>query len=426
MKSGIKQINTKSINTKSINIKLIQFELRKCLFNKRSIAVIAVLFIVYIAGGLGASVASFGGTEGYKAYSELVDTAAGPYNAEQAAVSEEAYEAALSVYGNADYLARLSLQNPELRFHLAYKEYAASVDAYWNGPADGQDLDNITGIYPLQKKIVELENENTKGASGTYDYKRYSARLETELAAGEPEFRNTALWDSFLSNCSSMVTIMLLFFPIGFLVAPVFTNEQTTGMDNIILSSKNGQRSTVLAKIGAVAVTCILMSVLYFTGTFIGTFLPFGIFAGAVLPGGLPVRTLVSMANAQITMSIGAFAALTLLWLIFATIVFAVILTLVSGKCKRQAAVFAIGILILLANIIINSLGTSVSDALDIVLKFGFMNTVGAITVFGGITTFNVFGLVADYSTMTIIVMGITALAAAVGVELSQKRRTVA
>jgi ABC-type transport system involved in multi-copper enzyme maturation permease subunit len=402
-------------------MKLLQFELRKCLFNRRSVAVIAVLFAVYIAGGFGASVASFGGAAGYKAYSELATAAAGPYNAEQAAVSEAAYNAALAVYGNADYLARLSLTNPELRFHLAYNEYAASVSAYWNGPEDGQDLSNIMGVYPLQKKIGELESENPTGAAGTYDHKRYSARLETELAAGEPEFQNTALWDSFLSNCSGMVAFILLFFPIAFLTAPVFTNERTTGMDNIILSSKNGQGKTILAKISAAAVTCALLSILYFAGTFIGTFLPFGAFAGF----DLPVRTLVSLSGAQITMSIGAFAVLTLFWLVFATIVFAVILTLVSSVCSRQAAVFAIGILILLANLMIKALGTAVTDALDIVIQFGFLNTAGAATVFGGNSTFNVFGHVVPYSVMAIMVMMIAALTAAAGVMIRQKRRVV-
>jgi len=68
-------------------------------------------------------------------------------------------------------------------------------------------MDNITGIYPLQEQLEELA---AAGATDTYDYERYSLQLETELAAGEPEFQNVALWESLFGVWGGIMAVILL------------------------------------------------------------------------------------------------------------------------------------------------------------------------------------------------------------------------
>jgi len=398
-------------------MKLFRFELRKLLLNKRTIIISAVLLAFYCVVGVGMSIASFGGLDNYSTYNELANAVAGPYNAEQAELSNTAYDAAKERWGTDEGVTKLSSQDPQLKFDKAYHDYTDTVYEYWNGPILGQDVDNITGIYPLQQRLGELE---AAGATGAYDYQRYSAQLETELAAGEPEFQNVALWESLFGVWGGVMAVILLFFPLSFIIAPVFTSENTTGMDNIILSSKKGQGQIVAAKISAVSVTCAITALLYFAGTFIGTFLPFGALAGA----GLPIRS--ALTASQISMSIGSFAALTVVWTIFVAIVYGAVLTLISCKLKSQTATFGIGILILLGNVMISALGTTVSDALSIFTDFGFMNTANASAIFGGITTFNVFGSVVPYYIMALIVLLTVGVIALLGVRISQKYRTVA
>jgi len=191
-------------------------------------------------------------------------------------------------------------------------------------------------------------------------------------------------------------------------------------MDNIILSSQKGQGQIVAAKIGAVSVTCAIIALLYFVGTFIGTFLPFGTLAGI----SLPIRTALTVS--QISMSIGSFAALTVVWTIFVAVIYGAVLTLISSKLKSQTAAFGIGIFILLGNVIISMLGTTIEEALSFVIDFGFMNTANASAIFGGLTTFNVFGYVVPYYLMALIVLLVVGVIALLGVRISQKYRTVA
>jgi len=398
-------------------MKLFRFELRKLLLNKRTLIISAVLLVLYCVVGVGLSISSFGGLANYSTYNELASAVAGPYNAEQAELSNIAYDAAKERWGTDEGVSKMSSQDPQLKFDKAYHDYASTVDEYWNGPISGQDLDNITGIYPLQERLGELE---AAGATGTYDYERYSAQLETELAAGEPEFQNVVLWESLFGVWGGIMAVILLFFPISFIIAPVFTGENTTGMDNIILSSKKGQGQIVAAKVGAVSVTCAITALLYFVGTFIGTFLPFGTLAGA----GNSIRSVLTAS--QIGMSIGGFAALTVVWTIFVAIVYGAVLTLISSKLKSQAATFGIGIVILLGNVMISALGTTVNDALSIFTDFGFINTANASAIFGGLTTFNVFGSVIPYYMMALIVLFVLGAIALLGVRISQKHRTVA
>jgi len=398
-------------------MKLFRFELRKLLLNKKTLITSAVLLALYCVVGVGLSIASFGGLENYSVYSELANAVTGPYNAEQAELSNIAYEAAKERWGTDEGVTKLSSQDPQLKFDKAYYDYTVTVDEYWNGPILGQDVDNITGIYPLQQQLAEL---TAAGATDSYDYQRYSAQLETELAAGEPEFQNAALWESLFGVWGGVMAVILLFFPISFIIAPVFTNENTTGMDNIILSSKKGQGQIVAAKVGAVSVTCVIIALIYFAGTFIGTFLPFGTLAGA----GLPIRSVLTAS--QISMSIGSFAALTVVWTIFVAIVYGAVLTLISSKLKSQAATFGIGIVILLGNVMISALGTTVEDTLSMLIDFGFMNTANASAIFGGLTSFHVFGSVVPYYIMALVILLVIGIIALFGVRISQKYRTVA
>ena len=398
-------------------MKLFRFELKKLLLNKKTLIITAVLFVVYCVVGVGMSIASFGGLPNYSIYNELANAVAGPYNPEQAELSNIAYETAKERWGTDEGVEKMSSNDPQLKFDKAYRDYANTVEEYWNGPLLGQDVDNITGIYPLQQRLAELE---AAGATDTYDYQRYSAQLETELAAGEPEFQNVALWESLFGVWGGIMAVILLFFPLSFIIAPVFTSESTTGMDNIILSSQKGQGQIVAAKIGAVSVTCAIIALLYFVGTFIGTFLPFGTLAGI----SLPIRT--ALTASQISMSIGSFAALTVVWTIFVAVIYGAVLTLISSKLKSQTAAFGIGIFILLGNVIISMLGTTIEEALSFVIDFGFMNTANASAIFGGLTTFNVFGYVVPYYLMALIVLLVVGVIALLGVRISQKYRTVA
>ena len=398
-------------------MKLFGFELRKLLLNKRTLIISAVLLVLYCVVGVGLSISSFGGLANYSTYNELANAVAGSYNEEQANLSNTAYDTAKERWGTDEGVSKMSSQDPQLKFDKAYHDYANTVDEYWNGPISGQDMDNITGIYPLQERLAELE---TAGATDTYDYERYSSQLETELAKGEPEFQNVALWESLFGVWGGIMAIILLFFPISFIIAPVFTSENTTGMDNIILSSKKGQGQIVAAKVGAVSVTCAITALLYFAGTFIGTFLPFGTLAGA----GTAIRSVLTAS--QISMNIGSFAALTVVWTIFVAIMYGAVLTLISSKLKSQTATFGIGIVILLGNVMISALGTTVNDALSIFTDFGFINTANASAIFGGLTTFNVFGSVVPYYIMALIVLLAAGTIALLGVRINQKHRTVA
>jgi len=148
---------------------LFKFELRKLLLNKRNAIIMAVLLVSYCAIGVGMSVFSFGSIDNYNTYSAMANAAAGPYNEEQAQISNAAYDAALDRYGNADGIAHIAMEDPQLKFDVAYHDYSTTVDEYWNGP-ETQDLANLKGIYPIQDRMAVLEAD---GATDSYEYRSF-------------------------------------------------------------------------------------------------------------------------------------------------------------------------------------------------------------------------------------------------------------
>lgn len=193
-------------------------------------------------------------------------------------------------------------------------------------------------------------------------------------------------------------------------------------MDNVILSSQNGRGKLVVAKLGAVAVTCTVVTLIFFLGTALGNFIPFLSLYG----GGNSIRCISSLLTAQLDVSIFSFSMITVFWVLFVAIVFGFIVSLISSKMKNHAAVFGFGIIVLMVNMVIEALGTEIVEFLDVVVKLGFTNTVSSISIFGGTTTFNIFGLVVPYYAVALFGLTCFAVLSVIGVYHSQKKRTIA
>lgn len=396
-------------------MRLFQHEMKKLLLNKKSLILLAVLFVFYLIAGMGNSTRTFGSAANYQVFAKLASAAAGEHSDTQAQASNDAYDEAAARYGT-DGVAYIAMGDPTLDFNLQYHKYDTAVTEYQKGAA-ADDPAVPYGITQVQARLAELEKS---GQTNTYLYKKLSSQLSTSLKLGAPSFANTQLWDIVYSSLSFMI-IIVLFMPLAFFAAPVFTTEAATGMDNIILSSKNGQKKIVLAKLGAVTVTSALLAFLYLTATFIGNFLPFMTLDGI----GASIRSMNSLVRASFEMTIGQFALLTYVWTILIAIGFGLIMTLISSKMKSRTGAFAIGIALLLGNMLLESLGKNLT-ALKAPLKFGFLKIADVTSVFGGVTTFNVFGMVIPY---WLAALGVVVIVSALVVALTfhaQKHRAIA
>jgi hypothetical protein len=206
--------------------------------------------------------------------------------------------------------------------------------------------------------------------------------------------------------------LFLLFVPLAFIVTPVFSVEASTGMDNLILSSRHGRHKIVGVKIAAVTVAALVIASVCLVATFIFGFLSVGAFDGA----NAALRSIPAYVRAPFGFSNGQFALVAALWLLASGVVYALIVAFISSRTGNILVTFGTNLIVLFLNVGLSALGTTLSQLLSPITDFGTASIALAGEVFSGYKVYNLFGTVVPYYFMIILFMPI--ISALAGFEL--------
>ncbi len=403
-------------------MRLFQYEMKKLLFHKARLILLALLLGVY--GFVGFVLSSEGqvrntpGEPGaVPVYEELLGKHAGPLDRETYLECQEIVKAAATEYGRGDELERQMRINPSLVFAARYVGFGNQVDRYWNGPAE-QDPNNILGVYPIREKLRELEAANR---ADSYESRYYQKRLEQETQIGEPVFANTGLWPAYFLMFDWMFLVILLLMALTFLISPLFPQEVRTEMDSIVLCSLKGRREIVTAKLLAAGLTSGILAAGYLGASLMGMMAGSGDFSGL----GAPARCLEIFAQAPLDVTVGSLVLLSVAWLILATVVFGLALSFISCKMKSQSAAFGIGIMVLLAGMMSGSIPQRLYDILWPVVDFHFGALAMFNGIFGGVKAYNIFGRPVSYRVTAFAACVVLGALACWLTYFAQKKRSV-
>ncbi len=397
---------------------LFRFELRKLLLNKKTLILLICLFALYSVVGLTSTMFLIGGNGSYRAYEELAADLEGSFDSEKAVQAEKVYQEVSTRYGtDARMIVRSVKDQPEIILAVNYHAYAERVKEYWNGTPP-ESTEEPYGIALLQEKISELEQQ---GKQDTFDYCKLSDSLQRLKELGEPEFANTLLWENLFNNWGEHMMQFLLFVPLTFVIAPVFAVERFSGMDNLILSSRNGRRKIVTAKLLSVLFASTAVVVLYLTATFIFGFLPHGSFHG----WDAAIQSVPTYARSMFQWKVWQLAAVGAVWLIFTGTVYSLIICFISSRMKSQMGTVGVSLTVLFVNVGLAAMGDTVTQRLGVLVDFGLANVTLVKEVFGGYKVFYVFGISVSYLIMAILVLAVIAAVAAFGIYRGQKSRTI-
>ena len=398
---------------------LFRFELRKLLLNKKNLILLLCLLALYSVVGLTSTMFLIGGNDSYRAYEELATAWEGPFDSEKAAEAEKIYQEVSARYGtDARMIARSVKDQPEIILAVNYHAYTERVEEYWNGTPP-ESVEEPYGIALLQEKITELESQ---GKQDTVACRELSASLQRLEELGEPEFANTLLWENLFNNWGEHMMQFLLFVPLAFVIAPVFAVERSSGMDSLILSSRNGRRKIVTAKLLSVLVASIVVVVLYLAATFIFGFLPHGSFQG----WDAAIQSIPTYARSMFRWKVWQFAAVGAVWLIFTGAVYSLIICFISSRMKSQMSTVGVSLAVLFVNVGLAAMGDTVTQRLGVLVDFGLANVTLAKEVFSGYKVFHVFGMNVSYPVMAVFVLAGIAAAAVFGIYRGQKSRSIA
>ena len=113
---------------------LFRFELRKILFNKKTIILLICLSILYSVIGFAASIFIIGSNDSYSVYEKLSVDYEGTINEEKVSESKKIYDKISARYGTDSRMITRSIKDqPEIMLALKYNEFTERVDEYWNG-----------------------------------------------------------------------------------------------------------------------------------------------------------------------------------------------------------------------------------------------------------------------------------------------------
>ena len=397
---------------------LYRFELKKLLFNKKTVSVLVCLFVLYSLVGFATSLFLTGSGDSYRIYEELADGYEGALDAGKAAWAEKVYEEISARYGtDARMIARTVKDQPETMLALNYHEFAGRVEEYWNGTPP-ESAEEPYGIALLQSKLGALEEQ---GKQGTFIYKKLSGSLKILTGLGEPEFANILLWENLLVNWGEHMMQFLLFIPLAFIIAPVFAMERATGMDHLVLSSRSGRRKIVTAKLFAVLTASVLVVVLYVAATFVFGFLPHASLHG----WNAAIQSIPAYARSMFGFRTWQLAVAGAVWLIFTGGVYSLVTGFISSRMKSQMGTVGVSLGVLFINVGLAAMGDSVTQRFQPLVDFGLANVTLIKEVFGGFKVFPVFGMRVTYPVMAVFVLGGIAVLAVFGIYCGQKSRTV-
>ena len=397
---------------------LFRFELRKLLLNRKTLLLLLCLFVLYSVVGLTSTMFLIGGNDSYRAYEELAAGWEGPFDSQKAAESKKIYQEVSARYGtDARMISRSVKDQPEIILAVNYHAYTERVEEYWNGTPP-ESAEEPYGIALLQGKLAELESQ---GKQDSFDYRELSAALERLEELGEPEFANALLWENLFNNWGEHMMQFLLFVPLTFVIAPVFAMERSSGMDNLLLSARNGRRKIVTAKLLSVLAASTVVAALYLAATFLFGFLPHGSFHG----WDAAIQSVPTYARSMFPWKVWQLAAVGAVWLIFTGGVYSLIVCFISSRMKSQMGTAGVSLAFLFVNVGLAAMGDTVTQRLGALVDFGLANVTLMKEVFGGYKGFNVSGMYVSYPIMVIFVLTFFTALAALGIYRGQKGRTV-
>lgn len=397
---------------------LFRFELRKLLLAKKILLLLLCLLILYSVVGLTSTMFLIGGNDSYRAYEELAADWEGPFDSEKAAEADKIYQEVSARYGtDARMIARSVKDQPKIILAVNYHAYTERVEEYWNGTLP-ENSGEPYGIALLHRKIVELEGQ---GKQDSFACRELYDALQRMEGLGEPEFANALLWENLFNNWGEHMMQFLLLVPLTFVIAPVFAIERSGGMDNLILSSRNGRRKIVTAKLLSAFVASTVVVALYLVATFLFGFLPHGSFHG----WDAAIQSIPTYAHSMFPWKIWQLAAVGAAWLIFTGAVYSLIICFISSRMKSQMSTAGVSLAILFVNVGLAAMGDTVTQKLEVLVDFGLANVTLMKEVFGGYKVFNVFGMCVSYPVMAVFVSGIFAALVILGSYRGQRSRTV-
>ena len=237
-------------------------------------------------------------------------------------------------------------------------------------------------LYKFDDMKKELKRLEKEGDTNSYQYKELKYIHDLVSKKETPKYYFKFGWreaTNFNMNCMWISILILVS------ICTIFSNEYQSNTASIVLSSKNGQKKLTTAKI----ITGLIFSTFVFL---IMNGIQVIILAMHGFKGwDVPMSFLSSYVRTPYTMNIGTFYVCGLIVSFIGTVLFTLLIMLVSLISKNNMISFAVSVATLLGPEFIGRFMPTY-NLTKIFAELNIENLIGPINIFGNISTYNIFG----------------------------------
>lgn len=361
---------------------LLMFEMKK-LFLKRTTAIVAVLFILIplvpnVLGEL-SYYRNYGSPRG------LYEAAApheGRVDPVLAAKADEELKRVLNRKLNGE--EPFGENSPEqVSFYFDYHNAFFALEKYKNGDVKEDPMEPYS-LAGVQKRMETLEKE---GRAEDYEYRMRVKQYKMLSGSGEPEFYYKKSWNSLYSFLTMGSSFLFIVFLLLLVVSPVFSTERATGMDAIILSTRNGRVKAVTAKLAASVI---------FTAVFVAVYnlvqLAGYIGVGGVMGWDAPLKSILGYTMTPYNITMLQYFMLQLVLQLVGSIILTLTIAFISSKCKSSLSAFFVSLIAIFYPLIFGQLLRIRADWFQPIIDLSVFQLASVHSIFAGFKAYNLFG----------------------------------
>lgn len=392
-------------------INLVKFELYK-IISKRSL-LIGLLFFILIYG--------FGTFYDYETQKEYKNIAEKEFNRFEGKLTEEKLKLAQEGHKKIEKKAMEGSRNGK-----SFLEVLSTRDRALDGV-----YEHVSMIAGIQKRKEERINElyNSIENNVLNDYKHKQSKLEYNMLKdiSKPEIYDESFWGGILGYFDGVGFLALG--AISLLgLSSVFTEEYSTRMDRLILSSKNGKSKVITSKIISAFIFIVCMCIIVFIVNFITILILYGNNVWDI-----PIQSFSPIAYSPYDFTTIEFLLIQILFNFVGILSFSLLVLALSSISKSLLIPFFIGGMVYILPVLIkiylpypkgySSYGSK--HWIETLENLSYVGVSKAYDLFNGFYTLNIFERPILYPYAAIVIMIILGILSTIFIYISFRRHQV-
>jgi ABC-type transport system involved in multi-copper enzyme maturation permease subunit len=359
-------------------IEMIKHELYKIL-SKKGIYMIAGIFLVIYAMAMTPEIMKSDQTD-YQKNSKYV----GPTSTEKVEMAKAALQELESQPATGEENVDIQIQFYDEVIRAGYISDSIQMD-----------------LELLQSEIRQMESDGVND----YTYKEKVLQYEMMKKLQTPGVYDNEAWD-YIVDFYSAFGFILLSALLLFGLSPVFSEEYSTGMDSILLSTRHGKRKLVTAKIISSVVYVVLAALFFTVINVMVNFIAFG-----PSGGGSPMLDLAGHSITLYDFSSAEYFSYLFILQTLGAIAFGLLLIGISSMSKSVSIPIFTGGVVLAAPIMIQLSFKMNIEWVNRLLEFFYSNVISSLNLYRPFKTFNLLGSPVQYPIIASMVMIIVSVA---------------